>query len=74
MWVKCKESKSLGVQAQKSHLLRLWDREPLSLLSVLGEPGHQELRQLVMQTHTGKVGTKNEGQLVLKCLVWCLAY
>lgn len=47
--------------------------EPLSLLSVWGEPGRQELRELVMQTHTGKVATRNERQLVLKCLVWCLA-
>ena len=23
-------------------------------------------------THTGKVVTKNEGQLVVRCLVWCL--
>ena len=23
-------------------------------------------------THTGKVATRNEGQLVVRCLVWCL--
>lgn len=26
-----------------------------------------------MQTYTGKVVTRNEGQLALRCLVWCLA-
>lgn len=44
-----------------------------SPLPVWGEPGHQERRALVVQTHSGKVATKSEGQLVLRCLVWCLA-
>lgn len=40
-----------------------------SWLSVLGG-----LSESVMQTHAaGKVVTRNGGQLVLRCLVWCLS-
>lgn len=66
-------SQSLGVQAQKSHLFQPVKQEFCPPLPIWGEPGHRELRALVVQTHSGKVATKNEGQLVLRCLVWCLA-
>lgn len=60
VWVKCKVERRAGVLVSRlrnptSSAVKYRSPPHPLLLSILGEPGPQELREFVMQTHTGKV-------------------
>lgn len=68
LWVEggrvSRESRGPG---SETPLLQPVKQEFRSLGCLLGRAGTSGAEGLVMQTHSGKVATQNEGQLVLRC-------